>query len=314
MDMTEEWLKEKVVPVSERGIPMQIAEPWFQVSPQHLQLEGLCFDRQGNLYFVEVFGGKIFRLELPEKRLVEICQLEGENPAALKIHKDGRLFIACLGDFDHTGSVIAMNPDGSNQEVIISKAQGYVVDDLVFDKSGGFYFTDFKGYSCDPAGGVYYVSPDGQITQVMGNLAVPNGVALNPAQDGLWVTEMSNNRLHYWSLEEDGVTIPAFGSSVPYHFSGLEGPDSCCIDNAGNLYVAMYMQGRVLVFNPHGYPIQQVMIPGRNEGRMLRSTHPMLVPGTEELIICANDGAGDGGSWLYKAKGMGEAYRGFQFS
>lgn len=313
MSKETSWLKEDLIPASERHIPYQIAAPWFEVSKQSLQLEGLCFDRKGDLYFVEVFGGTVFKLTLPQMTLQTVCSLAGENPAALKIHQDGRLFVTCLGDFASTGSVVALTPDGKQQETVIDKSQGYVVDDLVFDRQGGFYFTDFKGYSCNPTGGVYYVSPEQKITRVMGNLAVPNGIALNPEQNALWVTEMSNNRLHYWELADDGVTIPAFGSCVPYHFTGLEGPDSCCIDAEGNLYVAMYMQGRVLVFNKHGLPVQQILLPERNDGHMLRSTHPMIIPGTDELVICSNDGAGDGGSWLYKAKALGQGYQSYQF-
>lgn len=310
----EKWLETGQIPVSEKNLPTEIAEPWFQVSEKQLQLEGLCFDREGNLFFVEVFGGTVFKLELPDKKLIKIAELPGENPAAIKIHQDSRLFVACLGNFKDSGSVVALSPDGKEQEIIIKKEQHFVIDDLVFDKKGGFYFTDFKGYSCEPTGGVYYVSPDyQQITKVMGNLAVPNGVALTPEQNALWVTEMSNNRLHYWTLEEDGVTIPAFGSSVPYHFTGLEGPDSCCIDDDGNLYVAMYMQGRVLVFNSSGYPVHQILLPERLNYHMLRSTHPMLIPGTSELLICSNDGEGGGGSWIYKAQALGKAYKSYQF-
>ena len=53
--------------------------------------------------------------------------------------------------------------------------------------------------------------------------------------------------------------------------------DSVCIDSDDNLYVAMYGQGRVLVFNKRGYPIGQILMPGRDEGKMLRSTHPQFI-------------------------------------
>ena len=73
------------------------------------------------------------------------------------------------------------------------------------------------------------------------------------------------------------MTIQPFGATIPYYFTGHEGPDSCCIDSDDNLYVAMYGQGRVLVFNKRGYPIGQILIPGRDEGHMLRSTHPQFI-------------------------------------
>ena len=30
-------------------------------------------------------------------------------------------------------------------------------------------------------------------------------------------------------------------------------------------------------------------MPGRDDGKMLRTTHPQFIPGTNQLIICTND-------------------------
>lgn len=309
MSNSKRW----IVPPAETNIFTVEAEPWIQISEEGLQLEGLCFDRTGNLYFVEVFGGSVMKLDVKSMKIKTIAAFPKMNPAAVKIHKDGRLFIACLGDF-RRGGVLACDPENSDKHRwIIAPDRGYVVDDLVFDSDGGFYFTDFKGKSTEPDGGIYYCDPNGNITKILGNMAVPNGIALTPQENALWVTEMSNNRLHYIELEKDRITIPAFGTSVPYHFSGFSGPDSCCIDACGNLYVAMYQQGRFLIFNPSGIPFKQIVLPGWKEGHMLRSTHPMIMPETDEVILCSNDGDGGRGSWLYRAKAEAGTHRYFQF-
>src|SRR5699024_1179954 len=248
------------------------ARQWLQIAEEGLQLEGLCFDREGNLLLCEVFGGKVFHVRLPDKQVTTLFQSSKKNPAAVKIHKDGRLFVCYLGDFESSGGIFAVDSNGKTEVPIVSDIETeYCVDDLVFDSKGGFYFTDFRGYSTNPKGGVYYVSPDFKsITPVIQNLAVANGVALSTDEKTLWVTETNANRLHRIDLLEDGVSIAPFGASIPYHFTGHEGPDSCCIDSDDNLYVAMYGQGRVLVFNKKGYPIGQILIPGRDQGHMLR--------------------------------------------
>lgn len=299
----------------EQGTQTITAEPWLEISDKGLQLEGLCFDRNGDLILCEVFGGTIFHVALPDKKITRILNSHKENPAAVKIHKDGRLFVCYLGDFDSSGGIYAVDANGNKiQEIVSDIETEYCVDDLVFDSKGGFYFTDFRGYSTNPKGGVYYVSPDFQsITPVLQNLAVANGVALSTDEKTLWVTETNANRLHRIDLLEDGVTIAPFGASISYHFTGHEGPDSCCIDSDDNLYVAMYGQGRVLVFNKRGYPIGQVLIPGRDSGHMLRSTHPAFIPGTDQLIICSNDIENDGGSWIYTVKGFAKGHHSYQF-
>lgn len=185
---------------------------------------------------------------------------------------------------------------------------------MVFDSKGGFYFTDFRGYSTNPLGGVYYVAPDFRtVTPIIQNISVANGIALSKDEKVLWVTETTANRLHRIALEDDGVTIQPFGATIPYYFTGHEGPDSCCIDSDDNLYVAMYGQGRVLVFNKRGYPIGQILIPGRDEGHMLRSTHPQFIPDTNQLIICSNDIEMGGGSMLYTVNGFAKGHQSFQF-
>jgi len=301
------------IPPAEKDLQTVTANFWFKVSDEFKQLEGLCFDREGNLYLLEVFGGSIMKIELATMKIREIYKAEAMNPAAIKIHKDGRLFICCLGDFKK-GLVFAITPDGNNYETIVPTDAGHVVDDMVFDSKGGFYFTDFVGESCNPTGGVYYVSPDFKtITPVMKNMSGPNGIALSTNERVLWVTETNANRLHLIELEDDGLTIPPFGTCIPYRFTGYLGPDSCCIDSEDNLYVAMYNQGRVMVFNRHGFPIGQVLIPGRESGHNLRTTHPMLIPGTDDLLICTNDWTNGEGAQIFIAKGFAKAHRGFQF-
>jgi lactonase len=308
--MTDSHLAFAPIPPSEQALPTTTAKPWFKVSDSFLQLEGLCFDRAGNLYFLEVFGGTIYKLDTATQRLSEIYRAEGQNPAAVKIHRDGRLFVCCLGDFK-SGEIFSIDPDGANRRTILD---GFVADDMVFAKDGSFYFTHFIGSSCEPTGGLYHVSADFEtVTPILEKMAGPNGIALSTSERMLWATETNANRLHLIELNESGTSIAPYGTSVPYHFTGFHGPDSCSIDSADNLYVAMYCQGRVMAFNRFGFPIGQILMPGRERGHHLRTTHPMMMPGTDDLLICTNDHDGGEGSWIFHAKGFATAHKGFQF-
>lgn len=316
--LTYNGKSKSVVPiVSESELQTVIAEPWLKISDDGLQLEGLIFDKEHNLFLCEVFGGKIFKVNLPSKEISVAFQSEKQNPAAVKVHKDGRLFTCYLGDFESTGGIFATDEHGEQFEEIISELNtDYCIDDMVFDSKGGFYFTDFRGYSTNPKGGVYYVAPDLKtVTPVIQNISVANGVALSTDEKILWITETTTNRLHRIQLEDDGVTIAPFGATIPYYFTGHEGPDSVCIDSDDNLYVAMYGQGRVLVFNKRGYPIGQILMPGREEGKMLRSTHPQFIPGTNQLLICTNDieNNSEGGSMIYTVEGFAKGHESYQF-
>ena len=77
-------------------------------------------------------------------------------------------------------------------------------------------------------------------------------------------------------------------------------------DADGNVYVAMNRQGRVLAFGAHGIPIGHILLPGREDGRYLRSTSLAFVPGTRDVVIVAGDEFGDGGAMIFRAQGLAQ--------
>lgn len=285
------------IPASELALPTVWAEPYFKVSDGAVALEGPAFDRRNNLYFVDVYGGRVLLLT-PDRQLSTFYVDPALHPAGIAIHADGRIFVAAVGDF-RNGSVIVLDPRGGEPQHALPPVAGYVADDLVLAADGGFYFTDFKGTTSHPTGGVYHVSADFRtVTPIIPNMSGANGVSLGLNDKVLWATEFNAGRLHRVDLA-DPVTPARFGTSTPYHFAGRS-PDSMRTDADGNVYVAMYYQGRILVFNPSGIPIGQILLPGREKGQFLRSTSLAFVPGSREVVIVSRDDNG-AGSMIFKA-------------
>ncbi|HBX3089711.1 TPA: hypothetical protein MHW31_04325 [Klebsiella pneumoniae] len=219
--------------------------------------------------------------------------------SGLAVHKDGRIFIASVGDMQR-GSIRAIEPNGTREQMIVAPDTGFLVNDLVFDNQGGFYFTDSRGNSADPQGGVFYVSPNvGSIHAILPGLAVGNGIAIDPAGSQIWATEHAKNRLHRVRLS-DTTTVAPFGSVVTYQFTG-PAPDGARVDSEGNVYVAISGQGRVMVFNRNGLPIGQIVLPDRDKGRNLKSTSLAIRPGHRELFIVANSGTEPGGAMIFRS-------------
>ena len=104
----------------------------------------------------------------------------------------------------------------------------------------------------------------------------------------------------------DQTTVARIGAAVPYHFIG-PAPHFMRVDSDGNVFVAMYGQGRVLVFNKNGIPIGLVLLPGRDEGHDLESTSMAIRPGTNDLYIVTNDGNGGQGAMIFHAKVFAKA-------
>jgi lactonase len=292
-----------------------IAEPWYKID-DFWQLEGLIVDREGKyLYFADVFGGGIHRIEIATKQYSRVYGPADFEIGAVKIHKDGRLFLCAMGNASGMkGGVYAIQPDGSNFETILDPSEGFIVDDLIFDSKGGFYFTDFKGYATKNEGGVYYVSPDyKKVTQILGNMAIPNGIALKTDESALWITESCYNRILHVYLAEDGTSVPPSGATTACTLSGNLGPDSCCIDSDDNLYVAIYGQGRFLVLNQNGFPIGHIRLPEADAGKMLRTTSSEFAKDSDRMFLCSNDGPGGIGACIYTARGYAKGHNTFQY-
>ncbi len=272
--------------------------PSFNVSQASLVLEGIVFDRNNNLLFVDVATGRVFKLT-PERQLSIVLKENSFGASGLAVHKDGRIFIASVGDMQR-GSVRAIEPNGTREQMIVAPDAGFLVNDLVFDNQGGFYFTDSRGNSADPQGGVFYVSPNvGSIHAILPGLAVGNGIAIDPVGSQIWATEHAKNRLHRVRLS-DATTVAPFGSVVTYQFTG-PAPDGARVDSEGNVYVAISGQGRVMVFNRNGLPIGQIVLPDRDKGRNLKSTSLAIRPGHRELFIVANSGTEPGGAMIFRS-------------
>ena len=280
------------IPPSESGLPSVTARPWLEIFGRPSDLEGLHFNRDGSiLYFVQCKDNLVCQIDMKTKEISVLLELSRYIPdyavSAVKVHRDGRVFVACVNPDFNDGGIIFIHPDGS---VVTKVAEHIVADDMAFDSKGGIYVTDMRGLPTNLTGSSLYIEPETQkIHKVFGGLATPNGVALSVDETVLWVTDTLNGTLIRTELTEDRYHVRTMRQNIAYRTTGFMGPDSLMTDAEDNVYCAMYFQGRVLIFNRYGWPIGQILMPGRENGDYIATTHPMIRPGTRELYICTND-------------------------
>jgi gluconolactonase len=229
---------------------------WFRHQPgslpAHSLLEGPSFDREGNLYCVDIPWGRIFRID-PTGWFTLIAEYDGE-PNGLKIHRDGRIFIA-----DYKQGILVLDPDSRTvtpfvQRVRLERLQA--VNDLVFSSNGDLYFTD-QGLTGlhDPTGRVFRVRASGEIDCLLDNVPSPNGLVLDPSERALYVAVTRANAIWRVPLMKDG-TVAKVGNYI--QLSGGGGPDGLAIDEAGNLAIAHVGLGVVWLFSARGEPILRI--------------------------------------------------------
>jgi gluconolactonase len=215
-------------------------------------LEGPSFDRHGNLYCVDIPYGRIFRVDT-DGRFEVVVEYDGQ-PNGLKIHKDGRLYVA-----DRQLGIVTIDPAERQVRPLINgldleRFKG--PNDLVFAQNGDLYFTD-QGMSdfVNPTGKVFRLRPDGRLEVVLDGLVSPNGIALDASGRFLYVALTRANSILKSMLMPDGrvTRVQSF-----IQLSGGAGPDGVAIETGGGVVVAHPQLGAIWIFDPKGQPLLRV--------------------------------------------------------
>ncbi|HEY3669641.1 MAG TPA: SMP-30/gluconolactonase/LRE family protein [Acidimicrobiia bacterium] len=235
------------------------------------ELAGGCITRIGpdgsRASFATTGGGPNGLARLPDGRML-VCQSGGSSWAARR------------WPFDLPGSVELTLPSGPSDipeqpRLQVVEADGTVntavatfvardgavlplgrPSDVCVDRTGGFWMTDSGAGHGRKRGltGVLYGTPDFRLREVLFPLELPNGVALSPDGDLLYVVETRTRRVWEFSIGADGelegarglATVPSGG---PLNFGGADG---CCVDDHGRIIVATLGTGGISVFSPAG--------------------------------------------------------------
>lgn len=220
----------------------------------HSFLEGPSFDRDGNLYCVDICHGRIFRIS-PAGKWEVFAEYDG-HPNGLKIHKDGRIFVA-----DAKLGILSFDPSTGKRSTILADAGGKPfagVNDLVFAENGDLYFTDPGASGLEnPFGRVYRRRHSGELDLLLEGLPVPNGIVLSAEQDVLYLAVTRSQQILRMLLSP--LYPRVFKAGVFVQLSGgLAGPDGMAMDEQGNLLVAHAGFGAVWMFSPLGEPLARI--------------------------------------------------------
>ncbi len=248
--------------------------------------EGPIAMRDGSVILVEMFGPRITRVR-PDGSKETIAEMTG-GPNGAAIGPDGFLYVCnnggCFTELDFGGLSFPGPFDQANysggriQRVNI--ATGEVTDlytecdgralrapnDLVFDTSGGFYFTDhgIRDLTARTADltAIYYAAADGSsIREIDFPVEGPNGIGLSPDGTTVYWAETHTGRVFRRNITAPGVlapTMPGDTQAVLYGLPGLQLLDSLAVDGAGNVCVATLVNGGITVISPSGELLEHV--------------------------------------------------------
>lgn len=265
----------------------------MKVIAQGLQFpEGPIAMADGSIILVEIARGTLSRVD-PDGG-VEVIADCGGGPNGAALGPDGAVYVCNNGGFSwrnvegmllpgiqpddyQGGSIQRIDLATGTVETVFTECDGWPLagpNDIVFDRDGGFYFTDLgKGREREfDRGAIYYAKPDGSSISVVARpLITPNGVGLSPTEDRLYYAETMTGRVRFWDLDQPGIIASegqqlASSAGTPSRLLGVvpgDGRvDSLAVDSEGNVCVATLGTGAVTAFAPDGSLRAILPVPG----------------------------------------------------
>ncbi|MFF3373582.1 SMP-30/gluconolactonase/LRE family protein [Streptomyces sp. NPDC002680] len=272
-------------------------------------LEGPTFGKDGRLLVVDVTAPagepKVMSVDLAKKTSrVFHTDDRGAYTSAQFSPYDGRLY---LTDYAH-GEVVSLAPDGSDPQTFFSgDVDGAPMnpDDIAFDKEGNLYLSDSRGLSeGEEQARVVRIDRDGERATVLaGQLAATNGISFDVDYRGLWISELTQNRVSYLRLDGNGkVTSRHTALRVD---GGIAQTDSIAVDADGNLYQALHGRPAMIVYSKFGERLATVEVPGRAVG-LESATNVAIRPGSRTAYMTVS---GPAGGYLYTFDALAKGVR-----
>lgn len=261
-------------------------EPYTVIAKGLAFPEGPIVLSDGSLLVVEISSGKLTKI-LSNGLVEVVCELGG-GPNGAAIGPDGKVYICNNGGFEWVPAYDSLVPGGpaanytggSIQTVDLQTGHCETIythcgdvllkapNDIVFDRSGGFWFTDYgqRRLRSEDIGSVFYARADGsEITEQIFPISHANGIALSPDETALYVAETIEGRVRKYDIKSPGVAIVPEGlfnpESVIYGAPGFDLFDSMAVEENGNLCVATLPRGGITVISPDGALIEFVKLP-----------------------------------------------------
>jgi hypothetical protein len=186
---------------------------------------GLAFDRAGDLFESDQFGGNIY--EWAGAGSTRTTFVGGLNqPGPMAINTAGDIFVIL------SGQVSEFSPAG----IIINTLTGFnTASGLAFDSAGNLYISNLNGGGAGQ-GFITEITSGGVRSTFASGLSYPNNIAFNAAGD-LFVTDGYGSS-GATANGYDTITEITPGKSESAFASGLDNPGTIAFDAAGDMFVA----------------------------------------------------------------------------
>jgi gluconolactonase len=223
----------------------------------------------GCLLWVDIVGSTIWRWVPGVGREVVLHPTGHAN--GMTLDADGRLLVAGWG----ARSIWRLDLDGSTHTLVDSYRGRRLnsPNDIVVRSDGSIWFTDpSRGLFIPGMGGeagedlqryldnhpVFRLGTGGELTEVVSDMAYPNGLCFSPDETLLYVNDTDRREIRVIPVDDAG-TVGAGRLFCSVDGADPGSPDGMKSDVDGNIYVTG--PGGIHVFDPAGERIGRVRLP-----------------------------------------------------
>jgi gluconolactonase len=259
-------------------------EPKVEIAATVCFLEGPAVDAAGNVFFSDIAGNRIMKMD--PKGQLSVFRADSGRTNGNCFDAQG-LLISCEGGEQGTGRrrIVRTDMKTGKSAVLTEKFEGKRYNspnDVCVDTKGRIWFTD-PYYGPDRShlemdvDGVYRIDDDLKVTRVLTQKEVqrPNGIAITPDDKTLYVVDShpkpgGNRKIWAFDVAKDGSLET---QRLVYDFGKGRGGDGMKLDMDGNLWVAAGISvtrgpGETLdnppgvyVISPQGKLVRRIPIP-----------------------------------------------------
>lgn len=218
-------------------------------------IEGPAVDAQGNLYAVSFAEeGTIGIVDKQDNAQLFVKLPQGSTGNGIRFDRDGFMYVA-----DYTGhNILKIDPKTQAISVHAHSDKMHQPNDIAIAKSGAIYASDPKW--ADNTGNLWLITTDGTVTLLEAEMGTTNGVEVSADEQHLYVNESVQRRVWKYDLDKKTSAVKNKRLLIEFPDHGLDGMRS---DVRGNLYIARYGAGEVVVVSPQGTVIERIKLKGQ---------------------------------------------------
>lgn len=212
-------------------------------------------ERTASLWWIDVIRSALHHLDTTTGKVTTVTT-QGGRIGSIALREQGGLLIANAEGIDFfdpaTGTQKAFTGYGR-----LGPSQRF--NDGRVDRQGRFWVGSMHEEFL-PQGTLFRVDTDGTITEIFGDIIVPNGIAFSPDSRKLYFAD--TRRFMMWSFDFDAASGAVSNRTVFSDTKGKSGrPDGSAVDSDGFIWNAEYAGGQIVRYAPDGRIDRTIELP-----------------------------------------------------